>query len=522
MGSNVELIGAGRLADALTTQKVSADFPNPFPQGEPIGQHLRVERLVRLTPNRMIYLVNNIDPLWSKRMCWACGNRYSPNQAQSCTLCGTPLRDQRFLLSARWHSEEFALFHSAHRLAFNQLGVVRPVLIMERDNQLLSVYAYNGERLMCDEPSPLTSPELLIVAHRLGSLLSAYHQNGMVLKDFSASQVMRMPDDSAAWFDVDFSMVNNAGLQVPARIPGVQRDVKNLCQILASMCNAENNGLMSFLLSGTMGAFHTPEEFCEAVERALDAYSGYPDSGTVAGFTDLGLLRDLNEDYWTWRRLTSRVMLYVVADGMGGHDGGEIASSLACETVVAALERQARTEDPKELAKALERAVIEANEEVTKDGKKRGASLGTTLVAALIVGNQLIVAHAGDSRAYLMRKGILSALTNDHSLVALWVERGKITEEEARVHPKANVLHNHLGQEDEVEVDVSTHALEAGDRLLLCSDGLWGEVLDHEIQEVLFRYPKPKDCVRKLVRIAYGHGGADNITVVIIDVPKEE
>ena len=132
---------------------------------------------------------------------------------------------------------------------------------------------------------------------------------------------------------------------------------------------------------------------------------------------------------------------------------------------------------------------------------------------------KLLMAHVGDSRGYLLRNGKLKPLTKDHSLVALWVERGKLSREEARVHPKSNVLHSHLGQEDDLDVDLGVYDLRAGDRILICSDGLWGEMPDEEIQTIVTRFPKPRNCVQQLVRAAYTGGGSDNTTVMIIDIP---
>ena len=216
--------------------------------------------------------------------------------------------------------------------------------------------------------------------------------------------------------------------------------------------------------------------------------------------------------------------LYVVADGMGGHQGGEVASQLAVEALRAAYVEQA--------ADVLADAIAEANGRIYDAGAADPNlhGMGTTLVVAAVLGdagddaptagrgNQLLVANVGDSRAYLFRDGDLTQLTEDHSMVADLLREGRISEEEAEVHPQRNIVTRVLGVYDEVEIDFWPIDAVVGDRVVLCSDGLVNEVSDDQITSVLRRLDDPDEAAAELVRRANEGGGRDNITVVVLDV----
>ncbi len=193
----------------------------------------------------------------------------------------------------------------------------------------------------------------------------------------------------------------------------------------------------------------------------------------VGSATDIGRVRERNED-----SVLVSPPLYVVADGMGGHRGGQVASQVALE----AMEGLA-TEGRGSLADHVRRANRAVWDRSVEDERLSG--MGTTLTAAQIDGASALIAHVGDSRAYLLRDGSLQQLTTDHTLVARMVKSGEITDAEAEVHPHKNVLTRALGTDEEVEVDEDSIALVDGDRLLLCSDGLTGMVTEDQIQAIL-------------------------------------
>ncbi len=223
--------------------------------------------------------------------------------------------------------------------------------------------------------------------------------------------------------------------------------------------------------------------------------------------TDVGCQRERNED-----SLIVSPPLFVVADGMGGHAAGDVASEVAVNTLAAL----APTIPDVDL---LGRAVESANHAVITEAQKAGfEGMGTTMTACVVSGNKLAIAHVGDSRAYLLHAGKLQQLTRDHSWVADMIETGQLTPEEARVHPNRSVITRALGSDPNMQPDLYEITASEGDRLLLCSDGLYGMVDDGNIQAMLARVRDPQRCAAALVNEAIANGGADNITVIVIDI----
>jgi PPM family protein phosphatase len=229
----------------------------------------------------------------------------------------------------------------------------------------------------------------------------------------------------------------------------------------------------------------------------------------VGATTDIGQVREGNED-----AILINDPLYAVADGMGGHRGGEVASNLALQTV-----EQMFAERQGTLTEQVERANRAVFERSQSDRDVSG--MGTTLTAALIEGGAVRLAHVGDSRAYLFRGGKLQLLTEDHTLVHRMVVEGEITETEAENHPHRSVLTRALGVEGDVRVDETNVAVQEGDRLLLCTDGLTGMLSEDQIESILQDVRDPQEAVDRLVREANRAGGIDNITAVIIDFTED-
>ncbi|MGB9660637.1 MAG: Stp1/IreP family PP2C-type Ser/Thr phosphatase [Moorellaceae bacterium] len=226
--------------------------------------------------------------------------------------------------------------------------------------------------------------------------------------------------------------------------------------------------------------------------------------------THTGLVRTDNEDAYI---VDLDLGLLAVADGMGGHLAGEVASFLALK----ALSERLKEGDGREPLARLVEAVRFANAIVYRSScstpEYRG--MGTTLTVAWIVGGEAFIAHVGDSRAYLFRNGDLEALTQDHSYVGELVRSGDLTREEARLHPQRNLLTRALGTEAEVEVDSRTVPLQKGDVLLLCTDGLPEVVREEEITAVLSGRQDLREILEALLQMALDRGGPDNITVVL-------
>ncbi len=228
--------------------------------------------------------------------------------------------------------------------------------------------------------------------------------------------------------------------------------------------------------------------------------------------TDVGLLRDHNEDTLL---VAPELGLYLVADGMGGHNAGEVASEIAARHI----------RDAVAGGTALAQAVVSAHEavQVTAAAGVGQEDMGTTVVALRVEGSRYEVAWVGDSRAYLWDGTRLSQLTRDHSLVQKMLDAGAITQEEALCHPDRNVISQAVGSRDlpSIQVDRVAGNLHRGWRILLCSDGLSGEVGDAEIAEILARKGDEPETVRALIQAALAHGGSDNVTAVLVAAPPE-
>jgi len=230
------------------------------------------------------------------------------------------------------------------------------------------------------------------------------------------------------------------------------------------------------------------------------------------GVTDVGKKRTNNEDAFLVRPDRD---LYVVADGMGGHRAGEVAARLAV-TTLSTRAPEIALGDADTLVEALQEAnsiILRASQE---DERLRG--MATTCTAALVRGRVARIAHVGDSRAYHFHEGRLTQVTDDHSVVAQLVREGYLTPQEAAVHPRRNVIMRALGSIEDVEIDTAEAILDAGDRLLLCSDGLTNCLDDAAIASLLGEGRDARSTAERLVERANAAGGPDNITVVIVDV----
>lgn len=228
--------------------------------------------------------------------------------------------------------------------------------------------------------------------------------------------------------------------------------------------------------------------------------------------TDVGMVRQQNEDAYS-----AEENLYIVADGMGGHNAGEVASALAVATVRAGAKSGIHsTEQFRELVQQANTAIYTASlDDSTQSG------MGTTLTALAVVPGEepkVLVANVGDSRTYLFRGGALTRLSIDHSYVQELVNEGILTPEEARVHPRRNIVTRAMGIERSVMVDVFTHLVRTGDRIVLCSDGLVDEVPDTDIATVLSQHSDAQETAEALVLVANANGGRDNTTVVVVDI----
>ncbi|HHY05435.1 MAG TPA: Stp1/IreP family PP2C-type Ser/Thr phosphatase [Clostridia bacterium] len=227
--------------------------------------------------------------------------------------------------------------------------------------------------------------------------------------------------------------------------------------------------------------------------------------------SEVGHVRKDNEDNYL---VSTRRGLFVVADGMGGHAGGEVASGIVKRVLDEEIEAPLVDIDGEQV---LLKALLKANSLILEQGQDGVYfGMGTTVTAALFQEQKLFIAHIGDSRAYLFREGDLHLLTQDHSLVNELVQKGELTPEEAENHPRRNILTRALGISESPQIDVLHFPVQKGDLLLLCTDGLYNQVHEEELADLLAGKGLLRVKVEKMVNLALQRGGNDNITAVLV------
>ncbi len=246
----------------------------------------------------------------------------------------------------------------------------------------------------------------------------------------------------------------------------------------------------------------------------------------VCGLTDIGKRRELNEDSFKICGFEDGKPLgvCVLADGMGGHNAGEIASGAAVDIITNELKTCLDEEDDKKITLNIAGAIDFANAHIYERALKNSeqAGMGTTAVVAYVRGSQLRVANIGDSCAYVISDKEICKITIDHSVVEELVRRGTITREEARCHPDKNIITRAVGTEEYVDADFFDYTVSPGETIILCSDGLWEMVTDEEIKDIVNKSENTDEAVKALVDEANRNGGVDNITVVALHFEKEE
>lgn len=498
--------------------------PPAFPPGMNLSDYYKVEGLIRLAEGRMFYMVNDNRPDRPTRRCWSCGHEENPNTYANCAQCGGSLATRRFLLSSRWERSGFEPF-----MAFFNKQIEHPALLSPCDvfpwpeegpNQVCSVVPYTGEQLLLDEAAPLPTERVVAFAQRAAGMVGMLAHHGVKLNWLHRSNFLLRPSGEMVLFDPDVAFVS----ETPLPMEDTRDAVIELGELLRRYTAVEERGWQEFFQEAERGMFASVAEFGRALQQEVHR-NGRVRGTAHAGMTDVGLQRMLNEDNWGWSRLSDGVEIFVVADGMGGHDCGEVASQLAVETLIRVAKERIDVKprpDIDAIENILDEAFQEANNTIKGNAEARGNDMGTTLVTAMVIDDQIaLCANVGDSRGYLFRGGTLHQITRDHSLVARMVEQNRITADEARNHPHSNILLRTVGTERNVDIDIFRVELEQGDKLLLCSDGLWGEVEDAEIEQILNEQRDNRVAARELIRAAHLGGGKDNISVIVVNVPGQ-
>lgn len=239
--------------------------------------------------------------------------------------------------------------------------------------------------------------------------------------------------------------------------------------------------------------------------------------------SDIGQQREENEDYVGVFKNTAGISFAIVADGIGGHQGGDVASEMAVSHIGFRFENT-NFDQPADAVKWLATEVQDENQHIIEKAKEFSdlKGMGTTMVAAVLFNDEFLMANIGDSRGYLFRDGELHQLTEDHSLVNELVKRGEISAEQARRHPQKNIITRTLGISPDADIDTNLFEMQPGDQLLLCSDGLTNMVPDDQLAAVLKADDQSAtDKCEQLIKMANTAGGLDNITALIVAIDGE-
>lgn len=489
--------------------------PARLQDGTCLSDYYTVEGLIRLAESRMFYIVNDYRPDQSKKYCWECGSHDSSPTDMNCVKCGHQMGLRKFLISVRWEEDQKYQFSD-----FFEKEVEHPVflpafdLFLER-NSMFAVYEWQNYDFLIDYASALNNREVLDIALRVLGVLAHMHEQGIVLARFSLHNLLiQSKTEQVLFFDPVIERI------YPGEVPEDQKhhELPYLAEILRKLTSASETALLEFYEEIKKGSFSSPYEMGREIEKMLALFDKEERDQRASAMSDVGLVRVLNEDNWGWGILKNNLKLYVVADGMGGHDAGEIASQLAVSLLFTEMNNrivEGKNYAIEELRQIFATSFQQANNGIKDYAEQRGSDMGTTMVTALIVGDSAIVANVGDSRAYLHRNNALHQVSKDHSLVQRFVDQGQLTMEEARHHPHSNILMRTVGTERNVQVDTFTVQLQQGDKILLCSDGLWGEVEDRDMEQIINDSPDLWQMSQDLVGAAHAGGGKDNVTLVL-------
>lgn len=469
------------------------------------------------------------------RRCWSCGATTNEAGEVFCTNCGANLEGRRYRgqLGAG-EPRGLALVSS---VADEAARAVLPQVWdqAQEGERTLTLAADTGRAPVAP---PLEELDALYVARGLAALLRTLHAQGLALGQVQPQDVelaARQPHLRAA-----------AGLRRAAEGTPAD-DLRELARLLEALTATprttrrladseappEGQGSLPDVLSELRtGAIPDAAALVARLDALIaDRTQPQPLLARVGSASHTGMVRDLDEDSLLTleltlnRKATPRTWgVYIVADGMGGHSAGEVASDLALRGAFEVIQSEYLTptvdsdaaDDEARLREVARRAVLQANEYVLREARSRGNDMGTTITMALVAGDRAVVANIGDSRTYHLRDGALKRVSKDHSLVQRLVDLGQITDEERYSHPQRNAVMRSLGDKPEIEVDVFVERLRPGDALVLMSDGQWEMVRDEQMAAIIAANPDPQAACDALIAAANAAGGEDNIAVVLV------
>lgn len=469
------------------------------------------------------------------RRCWACGVTSNEAGELFCTECGASLEGRRYHGALGGPEPEgLALVPEVHsELARAMLPQIWDE-VREGDRRLVLTLGSGRDPIA----PPLAELDAINLGLGIARLLVALHAEGLTLGEVELDEVELSPEGQPLLRAAPhLRRGGDPAGDLPALAKLLEastatpRTTKRLTEEQAEAL-AEQPGIPAILSGLRTGGYADAAALVSTFEDLLaDKTQPAPLWALVGARSDTGMVRDHNEDSLLTLELrtdqnnTGRSWgLYVVADGMGGHSAGEVASGLALRGAAEAvmrgyltptLEQDAPYEEERLKAAAFD-AITQANEYVIREAQARGNDMGTTITMAVVSGDRAVIGNVGDSRTYIYRDGELRRVSRDHSLVQRLVDLGQIAQDDVYTHPQRNAVLRSLGDRAEVGIDLFVERLRPGDVLLCCSDGLWEMVRDPQIAEIIAANADPQAACEALVAQANANGGEDNISAVLV------
>ena len=534
----VEVMAAGIEAPPALTPSGLA----PLPDGAVLTNRYVVLETRSETPSLNTYVAESIQPVLR---CAKCGYDANEPRQKVCRNCGASLAD-----NAPYYPH-YQIKESLDAEAFDSerqlIGLSHPSALLPRQSFTETPYGNTPRhyivgpevppQLAATLRGPRELPQILEWAQQLAQGMAYLHNNDVSLGPIDLWSIA-IDGIQARW--VDFSPCEFvADDQKAARFAS---EVRALAEVTYSLITGKRKYDESFEISPAgvgllfdrmLGGMEAPtaSQFASALQAGLiEVRRPTSVDVRVGRLSDVGQARQINEDSLlsieisqVRRSISEPLGLYAVCDGMGGHSAGDVASALAVQTLARKALAEVMSDGIAEGAPPnwegwLRGALQEANQAVFGQRRASGSDMGTTCVAALVHCDTATIAHAGDSRCYLLNDQGIHMLTQDHSLVQRLIQLGQLTPEEARTHPQRNVIYKNLGDKPSVEPDLTTRQLEPGDRLLLCSDGLSGMLDDQRIFQIIMSSQHPQEACYRLIAAANEAGGEDNISAIIVEL----
>ncbi len=538
--------GTGPLSDTRPLQR-TRNFFEPLPERAIINEgRCLIRALQEESPLLNIYAAVSRRALVECRQCGFARNNFGD---QYCLQCGASLSGIEpiypgFVVKETLAPDAVAIERQLAEMELHHGGALLP---LETFTEIIA-----GTRrvyVVLPEPSPFTGenlptvPELNDVINwglQLADALTFLHKNNI---SFGAAHLnhIAISGHAARWFNFTSARIQTPGTRTrKAYTDDVQALMAGLYVLLTGKAYAPDVNLEPLALQAVFREVFSGEITAagQLADRLRDVIAEIrrPSSYDlrVGRLTDVGHVRQLNEDSLltlelgrVHRSVGMPIGLYVVADGMGGHSAGDVASGLAIDalahhavTTLLPLEIDGNAPSP-DVEGWLRDAISVANSTVHEQRKLAGTNMGTTLVMAVVINGRAFFANVGDSRGYLVNESGMRQMTVDHSLVQRLVDTKQLTAEEAHHYFQKNVIYKNLGDRASVSPDMTHIELQPGDRLLLCSDGLlgWGApVRDAEAHRIIMAAPSPQEACRLLIEAANAAGGPDNITAIIVQM----